>query len=162
MNQYAFGCVDQFVLQTSCLCVFMCIRVSLRLQSKIQPDSPNPTLNSQFYFPYPLYSSFSYSTVHCTFVCGFRFHWINLSRCPAENVLYLDKQNKSTAAWRLYISWHFHLAMVNIVSILISLNSCLCAGLCRVQNRSNQLAQLALNPHVFVFVSEWNNVFFFS
>jgi len=47
-----------------------------------------------------------YSTVHCPFVCGFGFLWINLS---AENVLYLDKQKGCTAPWSSYISWHFHL-----------------------------------------------------
>ncbi len=87
-----------------CMCVHVYQSVTkTAVQHKIlihQIPLPTPfvllSLSSLFFF--------SYSTVHSAFVSGFLFHWINLSRCPAENVLYLDKQKESIAAWRLYIS----------------------------------------------------------
>lgn len=95
-----------------------------------------------------------YSTVHCTFVCGFRFLWFNLSRCSTVNVLYLDKQKGCTAPWRSYISWHFHLAGQHRKHIDFTWLLCLCRSLQGPeQEQPILMSQFALNSHVFV--SEW-------
>ncbi len=97
---------------------------------------------------------FSYSTVHS----GFLFHWINLSRCPAESVLYLDKQKQSIAAWKLYIPFscgqhHKHIDFTWLLSLYRSLRPRTGAINC---NGSVWFESTCL------YVSDWNIIVLFT
>lgn len=147
MNLYVPGCVNQFVLQTSCLCVFRCIRVSLRLQSKIKPRF------TKFHSQLPVLLSLSAlfflcSTVHCTFVCGFRFLWINLSRCCT-----LFRQTKGMhCALEVVHYLDFHLAGQHRKHIDFTWLLSLCRSLQGPeQEQPILMSQFALNSHVFMF-----------
>lgn len=120
VNLCVLDCVDQFVLQTLCLCVFMCISVSLRLQSKIKPrftksHSQLPvllSLSALFFLYTPL-------SIVLLFV-DFAFSGLISPDAPLR--MYFIQTNKRDAlrpGGRTFPG--ISIQLVNIVSILISL-----------------------------------------